>query len=86
MEIKFYNLSNGYRFDVLEDAVSRVDGVEVQRNGDGVAVVSCMGEDDLREMREAAEDLEEKFEQDEVASIRDAARTVKEDLDSWLDD
>jgi hypothetical protein len=39
MEIEFERLSGGYRFDVLEDASSRVDGSRVWKNDEGCVFV-----------------------------------------------
>jgi len=79
MEIEFESLSGGYRFDVLEDASSRVDGSRVWKD-DGVAVLYCENEDAVWNVWRAAGKLEDKFRSDGATGIADAAEAVQDEI------
>jgi hypothetical protein len=82
MEIEFERLSGGYRFDVLEDASSRVDGSRVWKNDEGVAVLYCENEDAVWNVWRAAGALEEEFREGGATGIGDAAEAVQEEINA----
>lgn len=80
MEIKFENLSGGYRYNVLEDAAFSVDGADVWKNDDSVAVLYCENEDTVRNVCRVAGELEEKFRDDGAKGIADSAEAIQEEI------
>lgn len=83
MELEFEELGYGYRFDILEDAASSVDGARAVKE-DECGVLYCESEDVVEDVREAAAELEEKFRGDRVESMAEDAVTVQEVLEERL--
>lgn len=80
MELEFDELGQGYRFDILEDAASRVDGARAWKEG-GAGVLYCDNEDAVWNVWRAAGRLEDKFRDDGVESMAEDAVAVQDAIE-----
>lgn len=80
MEIEFEQLAGGYRYDVLEDSCSGLDGAYARREDDA-GVLIADNEDAVWNVWRNAKKIEEKAEDDGVQGVVDAAVAVQEAIE-----
>lgn len=80
MEIEFEQLAGGYRYDVLEDSCSGVDGA-FARKEENAGVLIADNEDAVWNVWRGAQRIEEKAEDAGAKGVADAAVAVQDAIE-----